>query len=70
MKEIFDKKGMLTDYGFSCGYTTGETTTLGEKRIYKEHGIYHVIYTNSLLFNEWLSFDTKTEAIKKYISII
>ncbi|MBK9936781.1 MAG: hypothetical protein IPP05_22355 [Cytophagaceae bacterium] len=69
MKTIFNKKGMLTDYGFSCGYVSGKTTKLGEKKIYKEHGIYHVIFTNSFKFNEWVSFDTKTEALKKYNSI-
>jgi hypothetical protein len=69
MKTIFNKRGMLTDYGFSCGYHTGETISSGEKRIYKEHGVYHVIFTNSFKFKEWVSFETKTEAIKKYNSI-
>ena len=69
MKTIFQKNGMLTDYGFSCGYTTGETTSIGEKRIYKEHGIYHVIFTNSFHFKEWVSFETKTEAMKFYNQI-
>lgn len=81
--KIFNETGELSEYGFACGYIERVETTDLDKRLFKEHGVYHVqsLKNNTPEFNSkfdgntshqyivWESFNKLTEARKFYNKI-
>ena len=68
--EIYNKRGKLTAYGFGCGYVERKENATHWKKMYAEHGVYHVLNgPQSMQYNNWESFDNLTEARKYYNSI-
>lgn len=77
------KNGQLTAYGYACGYLTRHTRYNESKELYKEGGVYHVRYKDiselymygmpqsdtNHKFKIWETFDTLTQAKKRFNSI-
>lgn len=73
MKALVKKNGMPTEYGYACGYGANESneTTGASKRLYQEHGVYHVQFRTGGYTSpfQWVSFVGLKEAEKFYKSI-
>lgn len=62
--------GDLTAYSFACGYVQKEDTNNKWKKIFMEHGAYHVMAGNDgEKWRIWDTFDKLTDARKRYRSI-
>lgn len=75
-QEIRNKKGFLTSYGFSCGYTEQRESDTISLQIYKEHNVYHVRYNRFDLpyakrndCKGWESFSLLNEAKKRFFTL-
>jgi len=70
--EFYTAKGQLTQYGFACGYVEKTNINGKWKKMYNEHGNYHVLNgKNGEMWSTWETFnsDQLTKARKFYNSI-
>ena len=82
--DIKTKKGLVSGYGFTCGYVQKRDTEYLHKELYKEHGVFHVRSTFnrspelssdfgtghvSHTYVIWETFDNLKDARKFYFKI-
>jgi hypothetical protein len=53
-------------YFYSCGHQWISRGDKGSAKVYKEHGIFHVIFTNALQERTWETYRTMGDAEKAF----
>lgn len=74
MKNIgsfYNKNGLLTNYGLSCGYIERKEINNKWIELYKEHNCFHVRSGNlNNRYDIWNTFDNLTGARKEYKTLL